>query len=197
MTRGRDLVSQPIEYAKSLLVEPRRSIELASRKNQMNFLRRAFVPAALALPLLVASIPDADAGRRGRGRPELEVTNRANKTVRCDLLDYRKNASKGTYFAPHASVTVAKGATKRNKKRFVNYEKIGAICYFAEDYPANPPAADLQNGLGPGPFHRTGHFPDAKSGKIMLTVYSNISNVTVTMTKKRSAAPNKTRRRRP
>lgn len=164
---------------------------------------------SLSLPLLAVSLlcvnavqaeSDCTRDRRGKckatGRPELEVVNRTNKEVRCDLLNYDGARVKGSYYAGHASVTVAATATKRNAHRFVNRPLIGAICYFTSDYP-RPPSLSLKNGLGPGPFHRTDHFPDAGRGKVILTVYSNISRVTVDSTKTATPAPKAARKRRP
>jgi hypothetical protein len=181
-------------------LEPRKSC----KSNCMHRTTRLVIFTALAAPFVLSApslgIPEANADcQRDRhglckatGRPELEVVNRANKEVRCDLLDYDRNRKNGRYYAAHASVTVAAKKTKRNKHRFVNRAKIGAICYFTEDYP-RAPALTLKNGLGPGPFHRTDHFPDAKRGKVILTVMSNLSNVTVGSTTKSSPAPRQAR----
>ena len=77
-------------------LEPRKSC----KSNCMHRTTRLVIFTALAAPFVLSApslgIPEANADcQRDRhglckatGRPELEVVNRANKEVRCDLLDY-------------------------------------------------------------------------------------------------------------
>ena len=142
----------------------------------MTITSRLSVAMAVCLALGTLSASQANAERAARGT--LEVVNRTDKNVTCRSVSYLKERAKGEYSRMGAWATAEAGKTGKGNKRFTLSKRLGAICYFNEDYPTKP-SLDATNGISGGLVCRTDHFPTKANSIISITVYSNMSNCPV------------------